>query len=500
MLKDTVVSRNTLGETILHHSVAGATYSAAPTVVTDGFYIKTHAGRSYDAIEFTYSFTGGDVTTRCVCRPWFWVPDHDVAGVGGQWLPGRNMENISLPGAATDVFSPLRRINSVPVASTKLYLQVVAPITGTAPTDIWFVAYGIEGIVANVDNLDISVETDVGDISVSAPFAQATHTTPVSFTSAFASANTITCVGSSFVIDEANCRVVYVLYRHAGGTWSAPLVNGIGGVSLTAAANVITLAGSAGAPLLAGDELWVGIAQRPMSGGGGGAAGGGDAIYTSPVDFTVTYTSATELTLTGLPYTPTLGQFVSVYFVDATGVGKTLTPETNTFAWNALTGVLTVGSAGFAATDSPRIMVFGPDKSFTLATDSKRVQEVAPLSAQSTWSSLVNNAAHTAVASPFYYPSTAGLSLVGFRSIAAQIQAGGTATITLEASIDPTGTDWEDVSRAAWDMRSGASGVANWSGTTAMLDLEACVAPLIRFKVAVTVATLVQIDVRLVAI
>lgn len=497
MLKDFVISRDLSGGPILHHVVAANTYGAAPTLVTDGFYTKTHAGRSYDAFEFTYSFTGGDATSRAVCRVWFWIPDHDPASVGGQWLPGRNMENISLPGAATDVFSPVRRINSVPVASTRMYIQVVSS-SGTAFTDLYFVAYGIEGIVANVDNLDISVETDVGDISVSAPFAQATHTTPVSFTSAFATANTISCVGSSFVIDEANCRVVYVLYRHAGGTWSAPLVNGIGGVSLTAAANVITLAGSAGAPLLAGDEMWVGVAQRPAAGGGGGAAGGGDSLYISPSDYTASYLNATQLTITGMPFSPTLAQWVSVYLVDVTGVGKNLSPETNTFGWDPLTGILTVGSAGFAATDTYRLMCFGPDKSYQQASDSKRIQEVAPLSAQNVWENLVLNAALGAAT--YYYPSSSGLNLSGYKSIAAQVQMGATAICTLEASIDVTATDWEDVSRAAWDMKSGASGVANWSGTTAMLDLESCTAPLVRFKVVVSAPAAVQIDVRRVAI
>jgi ABC-type branched-subunit amino acid transport system ATPase component len=72
MLKETVISRNAAGATTLTHTIAGGTYSAAPTVVTDGFYIRCASGRNYDAYEciFSYDLTATILTLANV-RPWF---------------------------------------------------------------------------------------------------------------------------------------------------------------------------------------------------------------------------------------------------------------------------------------------------------------------------------------------------------------------------------------------------------------------------------------------
>ncbi|MFA5135462.1 MAG: hypothetical protein WC505_06790 [Patescibacteria group bacterium] len=470
MLKETIISRNSLGATQLTHNIVANTYGSAPTLATDGFYIRCAASRNYDAYEALFSFDGtATILTKAVVRPWFWVPDHDPGAAGGTWLAGKFMENISTGAGSTDVFAAVRRINSVPVAATRCYLQVVS-VVGFIPVDLYMTVMGIEGIVAEVDMTDVSVELDVGDVSVMAPFTQATHTTPVSFTAAFATANTILCASAPFVIDEANCRVVFVLYRHVGDLWSAPLVNGIGGVSLTAAANVITLAGTAGAPLLAGDELWVGVQQRPVSGGGGGAAGGGDAIYTSPNDFSVTFLAPTQLTLTGLSYTPTLGQFVSVYYVDVAGMAKTLTPDTNAFAWNSGTGILTVTSATFAATDSYRVMVFGPDKSLDLASNSKRTAEISPANLYATTEPLVD--ATNVGAGTVYYPSDTGGDMLGYGGLCLQMVTSGGVTTTVEVTNDTAAVpDWLDITLAGDDLclRSWA---ASYVDRSTMVDFD----------------------------
>jgi hypothetical protein len=404
------------------------------------------------------------------------------------------MEDISIGTGATDVAAPTRRLNSFPTAATKMYLQVSA-VTGFLPVSVFMYVYGVEGPVACVDTSDIEVDLDVGDISVSAPFAQATHTTPNSFTAAVTGPTTVLCAGAPFIIDEVNCRVVFLVYRHAGGDWAAPLVNAIGGVSLTAAANVITLAGSAGAPLIALDELWIGVAQRPVSGGGGGAAGGGDAIYTSPQDFSVAFAALTQVTLTGLSYTPTVEQFVSVQSVDVTGMAKTYTPDANAFTWVPATGVLTVNNGTFAATDSYRVMVFGPDKSFSAATNSKRVQEIDPLSTQSVWENILANAA--LAIGTYWYPSANGMNMSGFKNLLLGLQVGPTGIVTVEGSVDPTGVDFFDISRSGVDLQSNAAGVANWSGTNAILDFEELGVPLVRVKVVVAAGpAAVQLDVR----
>jgi hypothetical protein len=282
--------------------------------------------------------------------------------------------------------------------------------------------------------------------SGAAEVAQATHVTPANFTAAFNSNVSVLCAGSSFVIDEANCRVVYLFYRPvASGIWSAPLINGINGVSLVAAANVITVSG-AGTPFVAGDEYWIGVQQRPASGGGGGAAGGGDSLYIAPQDFTVTRTSATQLTLTGLSYTPTLAQFVSVYYVDVLGVSKSLSPSTNAFAWDPVTGVLTVTGATFAATDDYLVMIFGPDKSYSQAANAKRMYEIDPLDGKVAEDSAYDS---TNLAATTNVPSDDGLLMYGFRDFSVtgkMIDADATITVKVYGTNDedpvPANRDW----------------------------------------------------------
>jgi hypothetical protein len=160
-LESKVISRNAAGNVVLNHIVAAATYTAAPVAVTDGFFIHAEGGRGYDALEATYSFLGGDGTTMATVRPWFFVPQHDPAGAGGTWLSAPTMEQIPLGTAGTDIMAPVRRINGKPVAATRMYLQVVA-IAGTAPTNLYMVAYGISGTVADVSLTDIEVDIEPG--------------------------------------------------------------------------------------------------------------------------------------------------------------------------------------------------------------------------------------------------------------------------------------------------------------------------------------------------
>lgn len=330
---------------------------------------------------------------------------------------------------------------------------------------------------------------------------QATHLSPVNFTATFLSANTLTIALAPFVVSDANCHVVFVQVLPAGGTWSAPMFNGVNGISFTAAANVITATGMP-TQFAAGDTYWVGLAQRPPS-GGGGAASGGDALYTSPQDFTVAFgPAANQVTLTGLPFTPEIEQFASLTYVDATGLSHTCTPDVNAFNYDSVTGILTVTNGTFAVGDlGYKILLLGPDKSYTQLTNSKRVQEINPLSAQSIWESLCSTAVH-AVSAATYYPSANGMSLLGFRNLTLQLQAGVNATLTIEgtASTEAAPT-WLDITRTAYDLATNATGVANWNNANALVDYEELGIALIRVKVVVVTApTPVYIYVRRTAI
>lgn len=329
-------------------------------------------------------------------------------------------------------------------------------------------------------------------------YQQASHASPADFTVAYTSPTTITAAGCPFVIADATCHIIFVQVRPAGGLWSAPLLNGINGVSFTAAANVITAVGMP-VPFAAGDEYWVGVRQlTAASSSSGTATGGGTNIYISPQDFTAAYLGVDTLTLTGLPYTPEIEQFLEVVVATAGGEDVHYTPENYAFAYNPGTGVLTVTGAVFLVGDlGYRVVAIGPSKGFTQLTNSNRTQEINPLSSMAIAESLVDTA--VLAVGTAYFPSSAGLSLLGYKSILSQIQIGVNAVCTVEASV--LGTDWVDVSRACYDMQSGATGVANWANTSATLDLESCEAALIRFKVVVVTApTPTQIDIRRVAL
>jgi hypothetical protein len=87
MLKGTLISRSASGSFLLDHNVIAGTYSSAPTLATDGFYIHGAAGRNYDAYEINVSMDAtATILTRVNVRPWFWVPAHDPTGLaGGTW-------------------------------------------------------------------------------------------------------------------------------------------------------------------------------------------------------------------------------------------------------------------------------------------------------------------------------------------------------------------------------------------------------------------------------
>jgi len=113
-----------------------------------------------------------------------------------------------------------------------------------------------------------------------------------------------------------------------------------------------------------------------------GSASSGDATYMSPTDFTATYASGTTLTITGLPYTPTAAQFMSVKRQDTTGVSVTYTPDVKAFAYNSSTGVLTVTGAAFTATDVFVVTAIGPTKMMDVSNDAQRNAPIRDLSDQ----------------------------------------------------------------------------------------------------------------------
>ena len=82
----------------------------------------------------------------------------------------------------------------------------------------------------------------------------AEYRSPTDFTVVFTSNVTLTVAGAPFTVDDSICRITSIMYKNAAGVF-AGLYNGRGGVSITCAANVITVAG-AGTPFVNTDTVY----------------------------------------------------------------------------------------------------------------------------------------------------------------------------------------------------------------------------------------------------
>jgi len=115
--------------------------------------------------------------------------------------------------------------------------------------------------------------------AVSATPVQPTHTNMGSEgTATYLSSTTITMAGFPFTVADANCQVLFVSYRPSGGTWQPALVNGVNGVSITSAANVVSVAG-AGTPFATGDTYFVGLYEQDSGNDEHYAAGNAKRTY-----------------------------------------------------------------------------------------------------------------------------------------------------------------------------------------------------------------------------
>jgi len=203
--------------------------------------------------------------------------------------------------------------------------------------------------------------------------------------------------------------------------------------------------------------------KRPVSSGGGGSGGGGSssvsAEYISPTDFTATYTTASTITLTGLPYTLTSGvQVVYIKVRDtATNLTTTYVAGAGGYGFGFSAGVITAYKDGvvtniFASTNMYEVGLNGQEKSYDPTVDVTKTIDQSPLSAKNTPNSLLDTT--NIAAATNYYPSATGMTNDGYRPIALSgkfIDADGTMTMTIEETCDEdsTNADWIDTT-ASW--------------------------------------------------
>lgn len=182
----------------------------------------------------------------------------------------------------------------------------------------------------------------------------------------------------------------------------------------------------------------------------GGASGQTLYVFTptnSTGHGTTAYASVTTFTVTGASFTPEPEMIIGIERYSSAHVyQETITPKTHTITISGTT--VTVDAMSAMAGDLFYVTCLGPERTTTLATDSQRVSEIAPLSQQFSTISLIDTTNVSAATN--YYPSSTGMSMDGYEHMTLTgklIDADGTITMTVEATNDEdtTNADWIQV-------------------------------------------------------
>lgn len=169
------------------------------------------------------------------------------------------------------------------------------------------------------------------------------------------------------------------------------------------------------------------------------------AEYISPSDFTAAYTSSSTITLTGVPFS-----IVGNQQIEYINVANTVTNTTsiyisgaNGYAFVYSSGVITAYLNGalapiFTVNDVYEVGVNSQKKAYDASLDVLKTTNQSPDSAKYVLDSLVATTNLTTASNPYYYPSSTGMSMDGFKhmSLTGQLIDAGTATLTVEISDD----------------------------------------------------------------
>ena len=223
------------------------------------------------------------------------------------------------------------------------------------------------------------------------------------------------------------------------------------------------------------------------SSGGGGGAGGGAFLYVSPQDFTATRLAATQLTLAGIPYVPTVEQFLSVEVFKLAGTSTKYTPAQNHFSWDPIAGTLEITGAAFLVTDEGYVvMVAGPDKAYDVSADATRTTNLNP---DYSWyqGDVVANVTHPGAATYSYYVDMSSYSSFALHCVCDG--GAGALSITIAASLQDDGTaaascSYVDVS-SSW-LGAAAYFIGAWPDSAIFFIDPNIAAKYVRISVVVT--------------
>jgi len=194
------------------------------------------------------------------------------------------------------------------------------------------------------------------------------------------------------------------------------------------------------------------------------------AEYKSPSDFTVTYTSASTVTITGLPFTLSTGAQIVYIRVrnSSTNVTTVYVNGASGYAFGHSSGVVTAYKDGavasiFTTNDMYEMGLNGPDKSYDGSLDTLKVVNQSPDRLAYVADSLLDTT--NVAAATNYYPSSTGMSMDGFKDMSISgkfIDADGTMTLSVEFTNDEdtTNADWIDGSLTAVNIKTGINAIA----------------------------------------
>lgn len=215
------------------------------------------------------------------------------------------------------------------------------------------------------------------------------------------------------------------------------------------------------------------LLTQPIDETGAIIKGGGaslNAEYMSPTDFTVTYTSASTVTISGLPYT--LGNSPMIKGILVTNASTNVSVLYNNgvggYSFSYSSGVVTaylngVAASIFTSNDVYVMGVDGQEKSYDPTLDITKVVNQSPDRLAYVADSLLDTT--NIAAATNYYPSATGMSLDGFKGLSASgkfIDADGTMTMSFEFTNDEdtTNADWIDGSLTGIDIKTGINVLA----------------------------------------
>jgi len=216
----------------------------------------------------------------------------------------------------------------------------------------------------NVDSTSLDMSGYVGKESA----------TNADFSTAYASSTTITLADLPSDVDAFTADdIASVVQIAADGSVTNTFTRDDKTMSMST--NVLTVTGAS----FESDDTFVVYTNIARPSGGSGSSP--DAEFTSPKDFTATYTSSTTITLSSLPMTIVdSSQIAYVTLIPSSGDAETYTQGSSGVTLTVSSNVVTISGAGtpFSSGDVYQIGLNGQKKAFDASTNSNLSSELNP--------------------------------------------------------------------------------------------------------------------------